>query len=203
MQKRSGRSCITDEDHMEPKPQVVFWQRLDIPGLERLTLKVADDVLTAVSTVICLEDGGFRLDYRWTLSRDWRTRSVEVEKWGAGEHRRLMLERAGSGWKVDGMRRMDLDEADEPDLSVTPFCNTLPVQHMMREKLAVLTLETCYIDAASMRVARSRQKYERVTANLARYIDLGLSIGFEADLEVDDTGLVVSYEKLFERIAPR
>jgi len=34
-----------------------------------------------------------------------------------------------------------------------------------------------------------------------RYVDLGLSIGFEADLRVDERGLVVFYEHLFERVA--
>jgi hypothetical protein len=33
-----------------------------------------------------------------------------------------------------------------------------------------------------------------------RYIDLGLSAGFEADLLVDAEGLVRSYEHLFERV---
>jgi len=188
---------------IERESQVIFWQRQDMPGMERLTLTVSDDALIAVSTVICVEDGGFRLDHRWTLSRDWRTRSVEVEKWSADGHSRLALERAGSSWKVDGMRRPDLDEADEPDLSVTPFCNTLPIQRMMREKLESFTLDTCYIDAATMRIARSFQKYEWVAPNHLRYIDLGLSIGFEADLKIDDTGLVVSYQNLFERVAAR
>jgi hypothetical protein len=33
-----------------------------------------------------------------------------------------------------------------------------------------------------------------------RYVDLGLSLGFEADLIVDETGLVLRYEHLFERV---
>ena len=35
-----------------------------------------------------------------------------------------------------------------------------------------------------------------------RYVDLGLSRGFEADLVVDHAGLVLRYEHLFERVAP-
>jgi hypothetical protein len=35
-----------------------------------------------------------------------------------------------------------------------------------------------------------------------RYIDLGLFRGFEADLLVDDVGLGLRYEHLFERVAP-
>jgi uncharacterized protein len=35
-----------------------------------------------------------------------------------------------------------------------------------------------------------------------RYVDLGLSAGFEADLQVDDRGLVLRYQHLFERVTP-
>ncbi|MDZ5698971.1 putative glycolipid-binding domain-containing protein [Chelativorans sp. M5D2P16] len=188
---------------MERESEVIFWRRTDMAGLERLTLAVCADAVYAVSSVICVEDGGYRIDHRWKISPDWRALSLEVEKWGAGEYTRLTLERAGKGWKVDGMHRPDLDGADEPDLSVTPFCNTFPIQRLKTEKRESLTLETCYIDAASMTVACSRQRYDRLRPNFLRYIDLGLSAGFEADLQVDDRGLIVSYQDLFERVAAR
>ena len=65
-----------------------------------------------------------------------------------------------------------------------------------------LDLDTCYIDAAAMEVARSRQRYERLGPNRVRYVDLGLSVGVEADLDVEDAGLVLRYEHLFERVDP-
>lgn len=188
---------------MERGSEVIFWRRTDMAGLERLTLMVSAVAVSAASTVVCVEDGGFRIDHRWTLSRDWRALLLEVEKWGAGGHARLTLERSGEGWKVDGMDRPDLDGADEPDLSVTPFCNTLPIRQLTTHKRDSLTLDTCYVDAASMMVARSRQRYDRLRPNVLRYIDLGLSAGFEADLQVDDSGLIVSYQGLFERVAAR
>ena len=53
-----------------------------------------------------------------------------------------------------------------------------------------------------MTVARSRQRYDRLGPRRLRYVDLGLSTGFEADLLVDDHGLVIQYQHLFERLAP-
>lgn len=187
---------------MGQESEIVFWQRQDVPGMERLVLTISADRVLAESTVICVEDGGFRLDHQWTISPDWRVLSVEAEKWSASDHSRVTLERADSGWKVNGSRRPDLDDADEPDLSVTPFSNTFPIRRMMATNLDGHTLETCYLDAATMRVARSRQKYERLGPDLLRYIDLGLSIGFDADLQVDSRGLIVSYQNLFQRVTP-
>jgi uncharacterized protein len=192
----------TDAPRTPDAPEVVFWRRTDVEGLERLELTVAPDGILAASTVLCLEDGGFRLDHRWRLTPDWRAQSLHVERWGARGHRLLVIERSGSGWLVDGEPRPDLDGADEPDLSVTPFCNTFPIRRLPIAAGAVLALDTCYVDADAMTAERSRQRYDRIGPNRVRYVDLGVSAGFEADLEVDDEGLVLRYEHLFERVAP-
>lgn len=179
---------------------ILFWRRTDVWGLERLTLTVTAQGVAAESTVLCVEDGGFRLDHRWRLTPDWRAQSLEVERWRGSEHRRLVLERTGGGWLVDGERRGDLDGADEPDLSVTPFCNTFPIRRTPAAAGATLELDTCFVDAAAMTVQRSRQRYLRLGPNRVRYVDLGVAAGFEADLDVDDDGLVLRYEHLFERV---
>lgn len=180
---------------------VLFWRRTDVEGLERLELVVEPDAVVAVSSVLCLEDGGFRLDHRWRLDAGWRAQSVVVERWNAQGHAGLRLERAGAGWRVDGAARPDLDGAEEPDLSVTPFCNTFPIRRTAPDAGASLTLDTAFIDGAALTVARSRQRYERQGPGRLRYVDLGLSSGFRADLVVDDQGLVLRYEHLFERVA--
>jgi uncharacterized protein len=181
---------------------VIYWRRTDTLGLERLQLVVTPDAVLAVSTVICLEAGGFRLDHSWRLTPDWRVLSVTVERWNAHGQAVLTLERAGAGWRVDGAARADLEGAEEPDLSVTPFCNTFPIRRVSPATGAGLTLDVAFIDGPTMTVARSRQRYERQGPGRLRYLDLGLSEGFEADLVVDDAGLVLTYQHLFERAPP-
>lgn len=180
----------------------LFWRRTDMDGLERLTLSIRQQGVEARSTVLCLESGGCRIDYSWTLDAAWHTQSLTVERWNGEGHCQLHLERAGTGWRVNGAPRPDLDGAAEPDLSVTPFCNTPPIRRTPATPGEHLTLDTAFIDGPALTVARSRQRYLRQGPNALRYIDLGLSSGFEADLTVDDLGLVISYEHLFQRIAP-
>ena len=181
---------------------VFFWRRTDVDGLERMELTVGPEGVRAASTVLCLEAGGFRLDHFWNLDPDWRAQSVTVERWNARGHEILYLERAGTGWRVNHMPRPDLEGAEEPDLSVTPFCNTLPIRRAPLTAGGSVTLDTAYIDGATLTVVRSRQCYRRYSARQLRYVDLGLSSGFEADVEVDDSGLVLRYEHLFERVVP-
>lgn len=181
---------------------IYFWRRTDVKGLERLELVIEPEGVTATSTAICLEAGGFRLDHRWRLDADWRAQLVTVERWNSQGHGVLRLERAGTGWRVDGGLRPDLDGAEEPDLSVTPFCNTFPIRRTPEGAGASLTLDTAFIDGPALTVARSRQRYDRQGPGRLRYVDLGLSQGFEADLVVDAAGLVLRYEHLFERLSP-
>jgi hypothetical protein len=181
---------------------IYCWRRLDIEGLERLELRIEPDGISAASTVLCLEAGGIRLDHRWRLDPEWRALSVIVERWNAQGHGVLRLERGGSGWSVDGARRPDLDGAAEPDLSVTPFCNSFPIRRTPEGAGQSLALDTAFIDGPALTVTRSSQRYDRQGPRRLRYVDLGVARGFEADLVVDEAGLVLSYQHLFERVAP-
>ena len=166
---------------------VLFWRRTDVEGLERLALTVADDGVIASSTVLCLGEGGFRLDHHWRLDRDWRAQMVTVERWNAQGHESLKLERDGTRWRVDGKLRSDLDAAEEPDLSVTPFCNTFPIRRTPMHIGASLPLDTAFIDGSALTVTRSSQRYDRQGPRQLRYVDLGIesserSVAFEQSI---------------------
>ena len=152
-----------------------------------------------IITTISIEDGGFRLDHDWELTREWSVRSCVVRKDGPEGQTRLTLEQKGGGWLVDGATRPHLDGASEPDLSITPFCNTFPIRTMMANEEDERTIDTCFIDAAAMEVSRSRQSYRRLGERRFRYLDLGFADGFRAELDVDERGIVRKYEGLFER----
>jgi hypothetical protein len=179
---------------------MLCWRRLDMTGLELLALKKDGAGVAAESSVICGWDGGSRLDHRWKLTADWRALSLWIRRWDASGERVLSLERDGEGWRVNGERRPDLEGAVEPDLSVTPFCNTLVMRKMSPRQGASLTVDTAWVNGDDLTVHRSSQRYDYQGPGRFRYIDLGVSAGFEADLRVDEEGLVEYYEHLFERV---
>ena len=85
-------------------------------------------------------------------------------------------------------------------MSVTPFCNTFPIRRTPAWPGESLTLATAFSDGAALTVTRSLQRYERLGPGHLRYVDLGTARGFEADLVVDEDGLVLRYQHLFERV---
>lgn len=82
------------------------------------------------------------------------------------------------------------------DLSATPFCNTLAMRWLQGSG----ELTTLYVDLPSLQLLPSRQRYTALGNNRWRYTDLGIANGFEADLEVNDDRLVVTYEGLFKTL---
>jgi hypothetical protein len=182
--------------------RTLFWRRTDVEGLERLELSIGPDGIDAEGVVVGLEAGGFWLTHRWRLTPEWRALSLSVERRGPGGTGRLLLERHGAGWRVDGVARPDLSGAEEPDLSVTPFCNTFPIRRTPSAPGPGPIIDVAFVDGLALTVARSSQRYVRQGPGRLRFVDLGLSRGFEADLTVDADGLVLSYEHLFERVEP-
>ncbi len=171
------------------------WHRLDEPGLEVLHVRGDNNGILAISSVVHAGAEAFGLSYRWQLDRDWRTRHLELRLSSPSE-KTLHIERSDEGWRVNGQRRPELAECDEIDLSATPFCNTLA----MRQLRGSGELTTLYVNLPSLQLLPSRQRYTALGKGRWRYIDLGVAKGFEAELEVDDNHMIVSYESLFETL---
>ncbi|MCC5883589.1 MAG: putative glycolipid-binding domain-containing protein [Halomonas sp.] len=171
------------------------WRRLDEPGLEVLHVQPDNDDVLALSSVVHAGAEAFGLSYLWQIDRHWRTHRLELHL-ASPSVATLLIERSDEGWRVNGQPRPDLAECEEIDLSATPFCNTLGMRRLQGSG----ELTALYVDLPSLQLLPSRQRYTALGKNRWRYTDLGIAKGFEADLEVDDAQVVVTYEGLFETI---
>lgn len=172
-----------------------IWRRLDDPGLEMFHLSSEAEGFSALSTIVFAGEEAFGMSYAWQLDEHMRTRHLEL-RLTSPTARQMRIERLESGWKIDGKDRPDLAACQEIDLSATPFCNTLAMRLLKGSgELTVL-----YVDLPSMRTGPARQRYEWYGGNRWRFFSLGSADGFEADIEVDDRGLVLNYEGLCETL---
>jgi hypothetical protein len=171
------------------------WRRLDEPGLEVFQFSPDADGFRAVSTIVHAGAEAFGLSYVWLLDRNWRTRRLDLRV-SSPMPQDMTIERAPGGWLINGREEPGLAACEEIDVSATPFCNALAIRLLQRSG----ELTALYVDVPSLQLSPSLQRYEALGGNRWRYIDLGAVKGFEADLKIDENGLVVDYEGLFETL---
>ena len=174
------------------------WRRLDEDGLEVLRLERGVGGVIGHSTIIDAGPEPFVLRAVWALDADWRSKSLSLQLEKGALSKTLKIERSDSGWRIDGEARPDLSQCDEIDVSTTPLCNALAIRATGAAKNRELI--ALYVDASTLLVQPSRQRYERLGPRRWRYVDLGVAEGFTAVLDLDEDGLVTQYEGLFVRI---
>ena len=168
-------------------------------GLEHLLLGAheADSVVLGIDR----DAGAFRLAYRLTWDSHWRLRSAELRMATAAGTGALSLRSDGCGsWTLaDATPRPDLAGCIDIDVWPTPFTNTFPLRRAALRIGERRTFRMAWVSAFDMAVQARPQAYTRLEGNLYRFEELEAS-GFQADLGVDEDGLVVDYPGLFRRV---
>jgi uncharacterized protein len=186
----------------------VLWRLLDGIGLEHCRLTSDPDGHVLAGIVVTMEDGSpVTIDYSVRCDRFWHTRdvSVSVARGGSLEVRTLRLTSDGDGswWSVAaGSENMSLRQISgciDVDLAFTPATNTLPLR---RHDMAVggrVVVAAAWVQFPSLKLAMLNQRYTRLAVDRYRYD--APDHNFAALLEVDELGLVRTYEGLWERAA--
>jgi len=175
------------------------WKPEEGPGMEHLALRQEGDVVLAQGAVI---GGRYGEDYGafYSIRCDaaWRVRHVRIEVAGGG---RLELYADGEGhWQdSEGAPVEALDGCIDIDLTASCFTNTLPIRRLHRVLDERQTIDVAYVRIPELTVEKAEQAYTRLGAHLYRYE--GVAAGFQAELEVDEDGLVVRYPGLFKRVS--
>ncbi len=165
------------------------WTGWDGQGLQQVILEDR-----AARGVILDADGG--LSYRIVTDESGATQ--EISLWSTiGTSLDLTASEPGRWHDANGARP-DLDGAIDPDISASPFTNTLPIRRCALAVGEAAEIAALYIDAATLSCRPAPQRYTRLGTHLYRYE--GLESGFTAELPVDDHGLVLDYPGLFRRI---
>jgi hypothetical protein len=173
----------------------VRWAGWAGDSLEHLSLRPAANGVEAESVII---GPGFAARYRLAIDAAWRTREVEVAVLGEG---RLDLRSDGEGswWDASGAVLSELTGAIDPDLSASPFTNTLPIRRLQLAPSESRDILTAYVSFPDLTLQADPQRYTCLEAGrLYRYASRDSD--FQRDLEVDAEGLVLTYPGLYRRL---
>ena len=176
----------------------ILWRRRDVPGLEWCELHARPHRTSLGGVVVmALDDVPWRVDYAIELDSQWRTRRVTLSAEGGVSPISLELMTDGAGrWLRDGAVIVDEPDALDVDLAFSPATNTLPIRRLALAVGESAEIGVAWVQFPSFEVEYGRQTYERLAERRWNYT----STGFEAELTVDDDGLVESYAE-WEAIA--
>ena len=170
----------------------VAWRRSDeVESDEHCTLTLRDGALSLIGTVLGSEDGlPVRVEYRVLTDRAGMTTAVHVRDLRGFETRTLGLERNAKGsWTLDGVAAKALRGCTDVDLGCSPSTNTLPIRRLGLAVGKSQTIQAAWVRFPELAVVKAAQTYTRLDEYTYRYA----SDTFEAELTVDDDGLVAEY----------
>ncbi|HYM83186.1 MAG TPA: putative glycolipid-binding domain-containing protein [Candidatus Dormibacteraeota bacterium] len=170
----------------------VAWRRSDeIEGDEHCTLSSRDSGLSLVGTILGAEGGvPVRTEYRVLADGDGLTTAAHVRDLRGFEQRSVTLARAPKGgWTVDGAAARSLRGCTDVDLGSSPSTNTLPIRRLRLAIGASKTIQAAWLTFPDLVVRKVPQTYTRLDESTYRYA----GGSYEAELTVDDEGLVVEY----------
>jgi len=170
----------------------VAWRRSDeVATDEHCTLTLRDGGLSLVGTVLGAEGGlPTWVEYRVLADGAGLTTAVHVRDLRGFVQRSISLARDSRGrWTVDGQAAPALRGCTDVDLGCSPSTNTLPIRRLRLAIGASHTIQAAWVRFPELTVAKAAQTYTRLDEFTYRYA----SGDFEAELAVDDEGLVTTY----------
>ena len=170
----------------------VAWRRSDeVETDEHCTLTVRDGGLSLVGTVLGAEGGlPVRIEYRVLADGTGMSSAAHVRDLRGFETRTIALERDAKGnWSVDGAVVRALKGCTDVDLGCSPSTNMLPIRRLRLAVGASQKIQAAWVRFPELTIVKAAQTYTRLDAFTYRYA----SGDFEAELTVDDDGLVASY----------
>ncbi len=171
---------------------LLVWRGVEEWLAEACEVTVSGDRLQARGVQLGAEPHPYRVDYELTTGANWVTERLQV---ACGE-RSLDLVRAGDGsWTANGEPQPHVQGALDCDLAFSPLTNFMPARRLAA---APVDHVMAWVSVPDLAVLRSEQRYEPIDARTVRYI--GLDSDFTADLELDEDGFVVRYQRLAERV---
>jgi hypothetical protein len=185
-----------------------MWQRLDVPGMEIAKLRVTSrahlPVRLSGHAMVVLSDRPVAYQYSVYADAAWQTARCIVTPDAPGS-RAISLAVENGRWVADkrgGWIQFDLAPLAgcvDVDLGISPSTNTLPIRRLNLAVGESRELTAAWVRFPELTVEPLAQRYTRLDERRYRYESI--VSGFTAELEIDDLGLVVSYEGIWRRVA--
>lgn len=180
--------------------KTLIWQGIAFQSLEYFSLKENDKGSIVESRIIgYYESKMYTVDYQLIIDINWNIQEFIIKSEVNTVKNELTGRKLQDGWEINNVINPDFKEIPFIDISLTPFTNTLPINNLTLAENDAQKIQVIYIDVLNNLIKPVTQQYTRIAPHTYHYDNL--QTDFEADILVDDNGLVVNYPGLFEKIA--
>lgn len=199
---------------IQPRNRVLVWRGLDAFRAEYAHVQLYSRRLLARGIQIGVEPVPYQARYSLDTRDDFETARLTVDVTGEGWSRRLdLLRDHTAAWHASGDAAGEADmpapglgdaaeglrDALDCDLAFSPLTNAMPV---LRDRLHrggdPRDYEMAWVSLPDLAVRHSAQRYEPMAQGRVRYV--ARDSDFRAELELDEDGLVATYEHMAEQV---
>jgi hypothetical protein len=195
---------------MEHAQRTVLWRGIWIPGHEWCQLSPEGEGWRLTGTVLtAVASRPVKVHYDVRVGPDWATQEVQIACWSGAQERTLELTVEGHRWAArrGGTAEAAVESHDvsafaglvDVDLGFSPVTNTLPIRRLAPEVGESIDVTAAWVRFPELTLEPLPQRYTRLSDRRYRYESNGGA--FVAELEVDDAGLVITYEGGWGRVA--
>jgi hypothetical protein len=179
--------------------RTALWRWLKGTGLERCELVRDTAGWTIRGTIVTLgERGPAEATYTVSCDPEWRTERADISLRDDSGARALRLVATNGRWFENGQEKKSVAGCVDIDLGWSPSTNTIAIRRLnlgVGARSGPLTM--AWVRFPDLTVGPLGQEYERLEDRRYRYTSRGGR--FSAVIDVDDEGLVVDYEGLWQR----
>jgi uncharacterized protein len=181
------------------------WSSLAWPGIEHARWTDGGELRADSLAVHALPDGPARIAYQLSATPDGHTRHVSINVVRPAASNQLVLSSDGSGAWMDaeGQAIPTLSGCLDVDISCTPLTNTLPIRRLGLASGASADILVAYVKIPDLELRAVTQRYTRLPNIGNRMIYRYKSGIFQADITVDEYGLVLDYPGTWHRASSR
>jgi uncharacterized protein len=182
------------------KMKTIIWKGIVYNSLEYFKLFRQEEIFVAKSKIIgAYENKIYSVEYSLGIDNGWKIFSFDIECEINNIKGKFNGERKDDIWKINETINPIYTDFDFVDISLTPFTNTLPIRNLNLTGGQEKEIDVIYVNVLDNYIKPVKQKYRKNLDKTYRYENVPND--FEAEISVDELGLVITYPSLFERVS--
>lgn len=178
----------------------LVWRGIAYQSLEYFKLTGRSEDYIAESTIVGrYQEVIYCVTYRLVIDYTWLIQEFHMVSEINGIQHTLKGKKTGNQWEINDVINSDFNGFEYIDISLTPFTNTLPINHLVLNENRSKEINVIYIDVLNSQIKPVSQRYTKLEPY--KYLYENTNNDFKATILVDETGLVINYPGLFEKAA--